>query len=242
MNTLPRNFCQSTSPWGSAELETALDLRSSIIGLVLQKADELAKVNLELARSNEDLASFAYVASHDLKAPLRGIANLACWIQEDLEGKVSAQTQTQLDLLQTRVYRMHDMIQGLLQYSRVGENSESIGMVSIPELLREILDSLAPPSSIHIELPEIQTLYETNKTLLKQVLTNLLSNAIKYMHRSDGKISIQVQDENGLRFSVTDNGPGIAPEYHEKIFQMFQTLHSRDEIEGTGIGLAIVKK
>ena len=233
----------SSEPWTAAEIETALELRSAIIGLVLQKADELARVNLELARSNSELSAFAYVTSHDLKAPLRAIANLAAWIREDLEGQIPQENQDQLDLMQSRIYRMDEMINGLLQYSRVGRKEALPVPVSIPELLRETLDSLAPPDTLEIKIPQDIPSYTTNKTLLQQVLTNLLSNAIKYIERSDGLIEVVVQEQGRqLQFEVIDNGPGIETQYHDKIFQMFQTLQSRDEVESTGIGLAIVKK
>jgi light-regulated signal transduction histidine kinase (bacteriophytochrome) len=117
--------------WKDVEIEAVLELRSAIIGVVLQKADELARVNVELSRSNDELASFAYVASHDLKAPLRAIANLACWLQEDIGDQIPPESHHHLDLLQSRVYRMDEMIDGLLEYSRVGRQKLSLETINL---------------------------------------------------------------------------------------------------------------
>ncbi|MGB8700198.1 MAG: ATP-binding protein, partial [Thermosynechococcaceae cyanobacterium] len=232
-----------SDPWNDFEIEAVSELRIAIIGIVLQKADLLAKVNRELTRSNDELASFAYVASHDLKAPLRAIANLASWLQEDLGDQISSESQHHLDILQSRVYRMDEMIDGLLDYSRIGLQQFPAEEVNLPSLLKEIVDSLSPPDTVQISIPLQTPPLTTYKVLLKQVLTNLLSNALKYIGRPDGEIEVVVTDQGDqLQFEVKDNGPGIASEYHQRIFQIFQTLQGRDQVESTGIGLAIVKK
>jgi len=202
----------------------------------------LAQTNNALEKRNQELDQFAYVASHDLKAPLRAIANLSGWIEEDLSEVLTDETRRQMDLLRGRVHRMEALINGLLQFSRVGRLSTDKSLVSIGSMLTEIMDSLAPPPSFTIEITPMPTI-TTEKLSLEQVFANLISNAIKHHPRQDGKIQISVQErESYYEFSVADDGKGIAPEYHDKVFSIFQTLEARDKSENTGIGLAIVKK
>ncbi|MGB6295454.1 MAG: PAS domain S-box protein [Rivularia sp. (in: cyanobacteria)] len=218
---------------------------------VLQaRADELAQINLillqttsELEKRNKELDQFAYVTSHDLKAPLRAIANLSEWIEEDLEEALTEDTQKQMNLLRGRVYRMEALINGLLHYSRVGRIKTQPETVVVAQLLAEIIDSIAPPQEFTIEIVgEMPTLF-TERIPLQQVFSNLISNAVKHHDRSDGKVIISVQEqETFYEFTVADNGKGIAEQYHEKIFVIFQTLEARDKRENTGIGLAIVKR
>ncbi|MEY2859009.1 MAG: hypothetical protein RLZZ74_3322 [Cyanobacteriota bacterium] len=203
----------------------------------------LARTNEELAEKNQELEQFAYVTSHDLKAPLRAIANLSQWIEEDLAGQLPAENQRQMTLLRKRVYRLEALINGLLEYYRAGRTKVTTETVDLNLLLAEIIDSLDPPATLKIEIePDMPTL-QTKKLPLSQVFSNLISNAIKYHHRSDGYIRISAQDRGKFyEFAVADDGLGIAPEHQDKVFTIFQTLQSRDQKESTGIGLAIVKK
>lgn len=214
------------------------------------RADELARLTTVLAQTttnlekrNAELDQFAYIVSHDLKAPLRAIANLSQWLEEDLEEQLSEDTRHQMDLLRSRVHRMEALIDGLLQYSRVGRLNTDLELVDVEELLVEVIDSLAPPPEFTITvMPGMPTLW-TERLPLEQVFANLISNGIKHNHRTDGQIVISANEQtDDYEFAVTDNGPGIAPEFHEKVFVMFQTLESRDQAENTGVGLAIVKK
>ncbi len=229
---------------------TDIQERKTVEAALNDRANELAylttiltQTNTALEKRNQELDQFAYVTSHDLKAPLRAIANLSQWIEEDISDVLTDETRHQMDLLRGRVHRMEALINGLLQFSRSGRVLSDKSSVSVASLLTEIIDSLAPPASFTVEIaPNMPTLV-TERLPLEQVFSNLIGNAIKHHPRPDGKVQIFVQDEGSTyEFAISDDGKGIAPEYHEKIFGIFQTLEARDRCENTGIGLAIVKK
>lgn len=218
--------------------------------LSLQKrAEELAWTNRQLRRTtallkrrNEELDQFAYVVSHDLKAPLRAIANLSEWIEEDLADQLPEDNRHQMELLRGRVYRMEALIQGLLEYSRVGRMEISAETVNMNALLSELIDSLDPPDGFVIEVEEMPTLI-AKRLLLRQVFANLISNAVKHHHQPKGWVKIGVEDQGEqYEFTVRDDGPGIPADYHQRIFGIFQTIPSSRSKESTGIGLSIVKK
>ena len=197
----------------------------------------------ELENANAELKEFAYVVSHDLKAPLRAINALASWISSDYSESFDDDGKEQMALLISRVNRMHNLIDGILQYSRVGRIREEKQQIDLQKALPEIIDSLAPPQHITIkietELPKV--LFEP--TRINQVFQNLLSNAIKFNEKETGYVGIGCRDEaDRWEFYVRDNGPGIPPQHHQEIFKIFQTLQSKDEYESTGIGLTSVKK
>ncbi|MBU7582580.1 MAG: PAS domain S-box protein [Nostoc sp. TH1S01] len=203
----------------------------------------LSQTTAILQKRNQELDQFAYVASHDLKAPLRAIANLSQWLEEDLNGQLPPENVQQLNLLRGRVRRMEGLINGLLEYSRVGRIHTDLSVVNVRELLEEVIDSLTPPATFHIEIASQMPNLITKRMPLQQVFTNLIENAIKHHSRLDGQVKISVTDQGSYyKFTVADDGPGIAPEYQQKVFTIFQTLTERDRQEGTGIGLAIVKK
>ena len=203
---------------------------------------ELLKVTALLKKRNQELDRFAYVTSHDLKAPLRAISNLAAWLNEDLEGQIPEENQQQLKLMQSRVKRMDGLIQGLLKYSRIGKNSTPITIVDVKELVMEVANFILP-SSFELVIASELPIIKTQALPLQQVFSNLIDNAIKYHHKANGKITVSmVEQAEFYQFCVTDDGIGIEPQYHDRIFTIFQTLQSRDSIESTGIGLSIVKK
>lgn len=205
--------------------------------------ERVAQRSAEAKRRAEELEQFAYVTSHDLKAPLRGIANLADWLKEDLAGKLSEDTVEQFVLLQDRVGRMQALIEGLLEYSRVGKNYGSTELVDTRALLEETLDMLSIPADVIVDIaPGMPTLY-TDRLRLGQVFSNLIGNACKHHSGGQPHVWVTVRDMGELcEFSVADDGPGIAPQYHEKVFMMFQTLTPKDIGSDSGIGLALVKK
>lgn len=208
-----------------------------------QKADELQRLTRELERSNRELDQFAYVASHDLKAPLRGIANLTQWIEEDLADRVTGESREHMQLLQGRVHRMEALIDGILAYSRAGRVRDRPARVDVGALLDEVIELLSPPAGMQIVVAPDMPVLETERVPLQQVFMNLIGNAIKYTKRPDARVDIRVEPEGEFyRFAIGDNGPGIAPQYREKIWQIFQTLAPRDKVEGTGIGLSVVRK
>ena len=205
-----------------------------------QKQVELIE---QVESANKELKDFAYVVSHDLKAPLRGIKTLADWITTDYADKLDGNGKEQIGLLSKRVDRMHNLIDGVLRYSRVGHAREKQIQVNLNEVVPEVIDMVSSPQDIEITVENQLPVVVCEETRIAQVFQNLLSNAVKYMDKPNGKIRIDCVEENGFwKFSVADNGPGIDEKNFKRIFQMFQTLSSKDEFESTGVGLAVVKK
>ncbi len=197
----------------------------------------------QLIRNNQELEQFAYITSHDLKAPLRAIEGLAGWIEEDCGDKLDKRSKDNLMLLRNRVKRMSNLISGILQYSRTGHMNLQIHSIDTKQLLQGIIESLNPSQNINIHFADHLPTLEADEIQLGQVFSNLIDNSIKHHNHKTGNIEIGVRDlGNFFEFFVKDDGPGIAPEYHKKIFEIFQTLKSKDELESTGIGLSIVKK
>ncbi|MGF6267267.1 two-component system sensor kinase FixL [Paraburkholderia youngii] len=197
----------------------------------------------EITSANEELTNFAYVVSHDLKAPLRGIGSLADWLSSDYADKFDDEGREHMRLLIRRVHRMSALIDGILQYSRVGRTTETAVAVDLNTLVREVIDSLAPPENIRIAINNRLPIVIADRARIQQLFQNLLSNAIKYIDKPLGQISVDcLQQPEHWLFSVADNGPGIEQRHFERIFQLFQTLAARDQVESTGVGLALVRK
>lgn len=209
----------------------------------VRAASRLAIHATELERSNKELDTFAYVASHDLKSPLRGISQLASWIQEDMSGNLPPTVEGHLQMMRSRITRMERLLDDLLAYSRVGRVESSLGRVDCSALAREIFALIGPPRGFRLVVKEPLPTLITLATPFDQVLRNLFANAIKHHDRDTGTVIFSArQIEEKIEFSVEDDGPGIAPEFHQRVFDMFQTLRPRDAIEGSGMGLAFVKK
>ena len=197
----------------------------------------------ELEKTNVELDQFAYVASHDLRAPLRGISNLAQWIEEDLGKPLPKKVSEQLLLLRGRASRMDKLINGLLELARVGRARQQSERVDVTELLHETIDLASPSTQARVLIIGAMPTLVAERVALQQVLLNLITNALQHAARKDVVVRISaVERTDEVEIVVADNGVGIAPEHHERVWQMFQTLNSRDTLETTGIGLAIVKK
>jgi len=210
---------------------------------VEQKAEELAHLARALEASNRELDQFAYVASHDLKAPLRGIANLSQWIEDDLSDRFTDEAREHMRLLRGRVGRLEGLIDGILEYSRAGRVQTSPERVDVEALVREVVDLLAPPPSVEIVVEPGLPVLVTERLPLQQVFINLIGNAVKYGGGPSPRVEIGAEECGAAwEFRVSDNGPGIDAAYHDRIFGIFQTLQPRDRVEGTGIGLSIVRK
>lgn len=208
-----------------------------------QRADELARLAVALERSNRDLDQFAYVASHDLKAPLRGIANLSQWIEEELGQLANDTVREHLTRLRGRVRRMDALIDGILAYSRAGRVDGSREPVAVRRLVKDVIELLSPPASVEFHIPADLPTIHAERLPLQQVFMNLIGNAVKHASKEDSRIEIGwAAAGHFVEFTISDNGVGIAPAYHEKVWGIFQTLAPRDRVEGTGIGLALVKK
>jgi signal transduction histidine kinase len=207
----------------------------------VERANALARITAELQRRNSELDAFAYAASHDLRAPLRGIANLAQWIEEDLQQSLSDDTREMLALMRSRMHRMEALIDGILQYSRAGRVHEPPEEVNTAALIHEIVDLLSPETARVIVDASLPVLF-TERLPLRQVLQNLIGNAIKHGGPSV-TITVSAEDAGSMwQFQVKDDGPGIPEALQGRIWGIFQTLEPRDKTEGTGIGLSLVKK
>jgi signal transduction histidine kinase len=197
-----------------------------------------------LERSNRELNQFAYVASHDLKAPLRGIANLAQWVEEDLGAAMTVGAREHIRVLLSRVRRMESLIDGILAYARAGRAEGQREELDVGQVVQEVQELLSPPRglfavTVTANLPRVHAV----RAPFQQIWMNLLGNAFKHARRDGAEIRIDAVDRGtDWEFAVADNGPGIAPKYHQRVFGIFQTLAARDKVEGTGIGLATVKK
>ncbi len=208
-----------------------------------QIEEEMKQVLKQLESTNKELKDFAYIVSHDLKAPLRAIGSLSSWIATDYADKLDDDGKEQLKLLLNRVERMHNLIEGILHYSRISQGEEELKEIDLNVLVTDVIDFIAPPDNITIKIENRLPTIECEETRITQVFQNLLSNAIKYMDKPKGTITISSMDNpDHWKITVADNGPGIDEKYFDKIFQIFQTLKARDEFESTGVGLTVVKK
>lgn len=196
-----------------------------------------------LKRKNQELDQFAHIVSHDLKAPLRGIDNVVSWIEEDHSTEISPKLSEYIQIIKGRVVRAENLIHGILSYARVGKEVQEKEEVDLNQLVGEIGEVLTMKTGLKLTIYPKLPIFYTEKVPLVQIFSNLINNAVKHHHKRNGFIKIYHYDRlTHYEFFVEDDGPGIAKNYHHKIFVIFQTLQERDSMESTGVGLAIVKK
>ena len=197
----------------------------------------------QLERANQELENFAYMVSHDLKAPLRGLSSLASWLEEDYSGQLDDQGREYLADLTGRTRIMHNFIDGILKYSRVGRTKPDLGRVESGEVVREIINNLEIPNNIKVMVEEPLPTVIYDRIHLGQIFQNLIENAVKHMGDTGDSITISgLEKDEVFEFCVRDNGVGIEERHFERIFRIFHTLKPRDETESTGIGLSLVKR
>lgn len=217
------------------------------IGQLAKALNDMAKILDSsitlLKRQRDELDQFAHIVSHDLKAPLRGIDNVVTWIEEDHHVELSTRVRDYLNVIKGRIVRAESLLKGILDYAKIGKVAKVREAVDVNELLREIKQDILQRPGIELHVQPNMPIIHTEKIPLIQVFTNLITNAFKYHDKPSGLIKIYCRDAGDFYdFFVEDDGPGIDPSYHQKIFLIFQTLHEQDTFESTGVGLAIVKK
>jgi PAS domain S-box-containing protein len=208
-----------------------------------KQAAEAAALRLELV--NAELEAFAHAASHDLKAPLRVIDNASKWLEEDLHDYLTGETRDNMNMLRGRVGRMEKLLDDLLEYSRIGRaiDGSHAQFVTGDVLMSEVLALVSLPQGFTVKVSPDFAEIRVPSMPLRQIMLNLVGNAIKHHDEDQGCIEVAVEDCGAhYAFTVKDDGPGIPPQFHEQIFKMFQTLRPRDQVEGSGMGLAMVRK
>jgi light-regulated signal transduction histidine kinase (bacteriophytochrome) len=229
---------------GLGVLRAEIRRRASVESELRKRTAEISERTAQLEAANKDLEEFAYLASHDLKAPLRAIHNSAKWLEEDLEEHLTAETRDHLTVLRGRANRMEKLLDDLLEYARIGRATDNrYGETVRGDRLMEDVLALLSPQGFTVEVSPSFNNIEVCRMPLQQILMNLIGNAIKHHDKKTGKIAVTVKNEgDSYAFAVKDDGPGIRAQFHAPIFEMFRTLRPRDQVEGSGMGLSIVRK
>ncbi|MBD2169129.1 GAF domain-containing protein [Calothrix membranacea FACHB-236] len=242
---------QQSLPWESYEIEAVWNFRSAIVGVVLRKADELAKMNIELQRSNDELDAFAYIASHDLKEPLRGIHHYSSFLIEDYGNTLDEEGKSRLRTLIRLTQRMENLIDSLLHFSRLGRVELDIQPTDLNDLVQRVLDVLSAriqETGAVIRIPRPLPTIMCDRVQVSEIFTNLIANGIKYNDNSEIWVEVGYLDpasiyQQSTTFYVRDNGIGIRDRHFESIFRIFKRLHGPTQYGGgTGAGLTIAKK
>ena len=206
-----------------------------------QMTDELQIKTRHLEKSNQDLEQFAYVASHDLKSPLNAIKNLVTWIEEDIENNVPENSKNNLLLLRGRSDRMSKLLDDLLDYSRIGQLSGDCQSIQLKPLIERIFEMQDNAENFTLNVEDIEL--NIPRIPFEIVVRNLISNVIKHHDKNTGVIELTAQVKDAYyQIRIQDDGPGIPADMHAKALEMFQTLRSRDEVEGSGMGLTLANK
>lgn len=212
-----------------------------------ERAEERIRKQLQhLEAVNYELDHFAHMISHDLKAPVRAIRNLCEWIEEDGDGRLPPAIDDYVKTMRQKVRQLGNMIDGMLRYSRAVHEEPDALMeeLDLADMVREIREMIPTPEGFRIEAAEPMPRLVADRSAVMRVLTNLVANAVKHHDRSTGRVTVSARDvDEWVEVSVEDDGPGIAPALHDRVFVLFQTLAGQDdENRGSGIGLAVVRK
>jgi signal transduction histidine kinase len=204
---------------------------------------KLAEMLRKVDNVNKELKDFTSIVSHDLKAPLRGVKTLASWILEECGDKFDTKASQQMNLLIERVEKMHELIDGVLKYSKIGQVSGQGVQVNLDKFIHEVINMIVPPENIKVTVEDKMPVITCEETHIMQVFQNLVGNAIKYMDKPEGWVKVNcIEDGDYWKFSVSDNGPGIEEKHFERIFRMFHVLETKKNVQGTGVGLTVAKK
>lgn len=233
-------------PWAEYEMEIMVEFQRSITDVIARKSEQLLRLNRELQASNEELDSFAYAASHDLKEPLRGIHNFSKMVLRTAGDSLDSENQRRMQTVQRLTQRMDELIETLLHYSRVGRmgmDFEATDLNQVLEDAREMLSSRFEETGTELRIPRPLPTVVCDPVRVREVFVNLMSNALKFNDKPSRWIEVGWTEITPPLFWVRDNGIGIAGEHHEDIFRIFRRLHGRDEMGGgTGAGLTIVRR
>ncbi len=208
-----------------------------------QSQERMGQLLKEIKSANQELNDFAYVVSHDLKAPLRGISSLSEWLLSDYADKFDSEGRELVNLMIARVHKLYNLIDGILKYSRLGRVKEEKRAVNLNDVVKDVIELICPLDNIKIEIANELPVIFCDKTRIEQVYQNLISNAIKFLDKPQGKITIaSIEDNDYWKLTVADNGPGIEQQHFARIFKIFQKLSNNQDSDSTGIGLSLVKK
>ncbi|HAN77361.1 MAG TPA: hypothetical protein DCQ31_06090 [Bacteroidales bacterium] len=205
--------------------------------------NEVNTRTFQLQKINEELEKFAYIVSHDLKTHVRGIANLSSWLAVDYSHLLDDEGKNIINIMVSRAELMNELIEAILQYSRLGRITESMEVIDLKLLIEEVIQVLQVPPHIKVSLPQRLPQIYAEKVRIMQLFQNLLGNAVKFNDKAAGLVEINVSENTNLyEFTVFDNGPGIPAKYQAKAFEIFQKVHDHANKSGTGIGLTVVKR
>lgn len=224
--------------WGELSRYFAIEEDITREKRLQEQTEELLE---SLEKSNAELENYAQIVSHDLKSPLRSINSLVAWIKEENEGNLSEQTSGYLGMIEDKLEKMDNLIQGILTYSKITSTEERREKVDVHEVVKGIVSIIHIPENTVVNITCQLPVIEADSYRIHQLFQNLISNAVNYIDKPEGLVEVGVtSDSTSHTFFIKDNGPGIARENHEKIFKIFQSLAKSDK--ATGVGLSIVRK